>query len=306
MGQHIEGLIAAPFTPMHADGSVNLEAIAPYAALLARNGVRGAFICGTTGESLSLTEEERLALTVRWIEAAPADLKIIVHVGHESLEASKRLAATSAELGAAAFGAMGPSFFRPSNLAQLVDYCVELAAAGAAIPFYYYHIPSMTGLNFRMLEFLTTAGDRIPNLAGVKFTSEDLMDFELCRAFAKGRYNMLFGRDEMLLAALALGARGAIGSTYNFAAPLYTRLIEAFDAGDLNTARASQRKSMEMVRILESGECSFLGTAKALMAVLGVDCGPARAPLKSVGDAELRKRVLPALAALGFEEWRSR
>jgi N-acetylneuraminate lyase len=302
----LSGLIAAPFTPMRGDGAINPDIIEPMARLLARNGVSGAFVCGTTGESLSLTEAERMEIAAAWVNAAPEGFRVVVHVGHDSLEVSKRLAHQAEELGAAAIGSMGPCFFKPASVAELAAYCRELAAEAPSTPFYYYHIPSLTGLSFNMVDLLTTAGDLIPTLAGVKFTAEDLMDFELCRALDGGRYNMLFGRDEILLAALTLGANGAIGSTYNFAAPLYTRIIQAFDAGDLDTARSLQRRSMEMIRTIQGSQGSFLAASKALMAGLGVDCGPARPPLQNIERTELSGQLLPALRALGYEDFRCR
>src|SRR3954469_8189210 len=120
---------------------------------------------------------------------------------------------------------MAPFFFRPGTVQELVDFMAQVAAAAPALPFYYYHIPSMTGVHIPAAEFLRAAADRIPNLAGVKFTFENLMDYAECVRFSGGRFDVLFGRDEMLLAGLSLGAHGAIGSTYNFAAPVYHRII---------------------------------------------------------------------------------
>ena len=300
MSTHIEGLIAAPYTPMNADGTVNLDMVGPMAEFLHRNGVRGGFICGSTGEGVSLTVEERVALTERWVADAPKGFQVIVHIGHTSIEACKTLARHSEQAGAVATGAMAPYFFRPGSVEGLVDFCAEIAAA-QELPFFFYHIPSMTHVDFPMIEFLEVAHGRIPNLAGIKFTSEDLMDFELCRAFDGGRYCMLFGRDEILLAGLALGCRGAIGSSYNFAAPLYNRIIEAFDAGDLETARALQRKSMEMIRFL-AGTGSYHSAAKALMGTLGVECGPNRLPVPTF-TPEQSEAVRAGLEELGFFEY---
>ena len=107
------------------------------------------------------------------------------------------------------------------------------------------------------------------------------------------------------LSALALGARGAVGTTYNFAAPLYRRLMEAFEAGDLDRARALQRTARGMIRILAGAPGGFLPAAKSLMARVGVDCGPVRPPLRPLAPAEA-EAVWRDLDALGFEEFRNR
>ena len=89
---HVQGLIAAPFTAMYPNGTINLDAIDPYVDLLSYNGVKGAFVCGTTGEGMSLTLPERKSIAAHWLNVAPNDFKIIVHVGHMCLEDSKDLA----------------------------------------------------------------------------------------------------------------------------------------------------------------------------------------------------------------------
>lgn len=302
MFPHIEGLIAAPFTPLSQDGEINVDAIAAYSALLHRNEVAGVFVCGTTGESLSLTTAERMVVAERWVAVAPRELKVIIHVGHAGLKDAKTLASHAQQIGAGGVGAMPPCFFKPAGVGALVAYYRELAAAAPKLPFYAYHIPSMTGVNFPMLEFLAAAQGLIPNLAGIKFTYENLMDFAQCREYAGGRYDLLFGRDEILLCGLALGARGAVGSTYNFAAPLYRRLIAAFDAGDLATARALQQKSIELIGVLNQSAGSFFTAAKAVMGLLGVECGPLRSPLPNITPAQ-RERMQARLEASGFREY---
>jgi N-acetylneuraminate lyase len=274
----LTGLIAAPFTAFQSDGSLNLPMIERQAQALVKDGVTGAFICGTTGEGLSLTTHERMQVAEAWIAAAPASLKIIVHVGHCSLAETQVLAAHAQKIGAAAFASIGPTFFRVSNVEQLVDYNVQVAFGAPSLPYYHYHIPAMAGADFSMFDFLKHASERIPNLAGIKFTHENLMDYSRCLNFKKGQYNILFGRDELLLAALALGATGAVGSTYNYMAGFYQRVIEAFKAGDLETARRYQTQAVEVIAIMSRR--GGLPAGKAIMKLIGLDCGPVRPPLQ--------------------------
>jgi N-acetylneuraminate lyase len=299
--EHTEGLVAAPFTPLHEDRSLNLEPIGPYAALLHRSGVVGAFVCGSTGEGVSLTTEERMRVAERWAADAPSGLKVIVHVGHTSIGDCRALAAHAQRIGAWATGAMAPYYFKPRTVEALAAFCAEVASA-QDLPLYYYHIPVLTGVDLPMIDFLQAAADRVPNLAGIKFTHPNLMDYSLCRAFDGGRFDMLFGTDEMLLPALSMGARGAIGSTYNFAAPLYRRIIEAFGSGDIPTARALQMKSIELIRFVASVAGSYHTAAKAIMGLLGVPCGPLRTPLPNITDEQLRA-LREGLERIGFFEY---
>lgn len=291
-------LIAATYTAMNPDGSLNLEAIAQQAALLSKDGAVGAFICGTTGEGLSLSSAERMQVADRWRAVVPpGSLKVIVHVGHNSLPEAIGLARHAEAIGADAISMAAPNYFKASSVDELLAFCAPVAQAAPRLPFYFYEIPSMTGVNVSMTKFLEKATCLIPTLAGIKFSSTDLAALQECRAFGEGSYDLLFGCDEMLLAALALGVHGAVGSTYNYAAPLYHRMITAFEQGDLVLARALQLKSVEMVRVLQP--YGVLAAGKAIMTCRGVTCGPVRPPLRAIDEGQ-QKELLERMEALGI------
>src|SRR5438105_12767987 len=108
----LHGLVAAPHTPMREDGGVHLAPIEQQAQLLVEGGVIAAFVCGTTGEGLSLTIDERKAVAERWVKVAPPSLPVIVHVGHTSVEDARTLATHAQKIGARAFSALAPFFFK--------------------------------------------------------------------------------------------------------------------------------------------------------------------------------------------------
>ncbi|MBW3598840.1 MAG: dihydrodipicolinate synthase family protein [Planctomycetes bacterium] len=285
MPHRLTGLIAAAVTPMDAEGGLRLEIIDALAELYVESGVAGVFACGTTGECHSLATSERKGVAERWMSASQGRFPVVVHVGHNSLPEAQELAAHAAECGAAAVAAMAPFFFKPADVAALADYCARIAAAAPETPFYFYHIPGMTGVSLPVAEFLRQAAPNIPDLAGVKFTSTNLHDYQECLAVAEGRFDLLFGHDEILLAGLALGAKGAIGSTYNFAAPVYRRIMSAFEAGDLETARREQSLAAAMVRVLL--DFGGVPACKAIMQLIGIDCGPPRSPLRPLSESEV-------------------
>jgi N-acetylneuraminate lyase len=290
------GLIAAPFTPFGQHGGLNLDVLDAYARHLKANGVSGVFVAGTTGEAPSLAHVERTLLAERWIEVArPLGLKVIVQVGHNCLQDACALARHAQSIGADAISAHAPTFFRPTTPEQLVDFCVPIARAAEPLPFFFYHLPGYTGVHLPMAEFLAAGRERLPTLRGLKFSHIDLIQLQEC-LHLDGGFDVLFGIDELLLGALALGVRGAVGATYNFAAPLYHRVIGAFESGDLALARREQARSVELVRFLQG--FGFLPAAKALMGLLGIDCGPVRLPLRPLGAEEtalLRQRVTALL-----------
>lgn len=282
--QKLEGLIAAPFTPMHTDGSLRISAVEPYADLLAGSGVRGVFICGTTGESASLTVSERQAVAEAWVAAARGRLKVIVHVGSNCAADAIALARHAEACGADAIGAMAPYFFKPQTAAELVAWFTPIANS-CSLPFYYYNMPSMSGVSVPVAEFLSLGGEAMPTLAGVKFTHNNLMEMSQCLMLDGGRYEVLHGYDEILLCGLSLGATAAVGSTYNYAARVYNRLIEEFRAGNIPAAARLQQYSVKIVEVIIRHGGGVRG-GKAIMKLLGVDCGPCRLPLAPFSDEE--------------------
>ena len=303
MKKPLTGLIAAPHTPFHADGTLALELIPQQARLLAHNKVTGAFVCGTTGEGSSLTSEERFKVVEAWAAARPSSLALIVHVGHLSLGDACQFARHAQAAGADAIATIAPSFFKPASTHELVAWCAKVAAAAPNLPFYYYHMPAMTGVTIPAADFLHSVNGQIPTLAGVKFTHENLMDFSRSSEISSGKSEMLFGRDEILLSGLALGAKGAVGSTYNFAAPLYLRIIEAFDRGDIETARRDQSRAMDFIEVLNRH--GGLAAGKSAMKLIGIDCGPVRLPLRPLTDRD-EKSLRDGLEKVGFFEYCSK
>lgn len=280
-----KGLIAAPFTPMNADCSVNIGAIEAYAAHLKQDGVKGVFVCGTTGEGMLMTSEERKIVAEEWVRKKSEDFHVIIHVGSTSAKQSADLAAHAQQIGADAVGCMGPSFLPPASVSDLVSFCKVVADQAPDLPFYYYHIPSISGVNLSMVDFLQQAKEQLPNLAGIKYTHNNFMEMMQCMRMDGGKWDILHGYDELLLGGLSFGVKGAVGSTYNYAAPLYLGILADFEAGNLEAAREKQFTSIKMVEVLIKYN-GALTAGKAIMKLRGIDCGPCRTPLKTLSEEE--------------------
>ncbi len=300
MEYRLTGLIAATYTPLRKDGTLNLDQVAPMVDFLERAGVTGIYICGSTGEGMSLSGDERRAVAEAYVRAAKGRLNTIVQVGHNSLIEAAQLAAHAQQIGADAISATPPYYFKVDSVEVLADCMAQVAAGAPELPFYYYHIPALTGVTLDIAAVLSLAGTHIPNLVGMKYTAPTVFEFQACMDLEGGRFDCVWGCDEMLLSALAAGARGAIGSTYNIAAPLYRRLIEAFERGDLVEARRLQSLSIQMIRTIN--RYPFHPAMKQIMAMLGIDCGPCRLPLPSM-DAGQAGPLRTELDALGFFDW---
>ena len=292
--EKIKGLIDAPFTPFYANGEVNYEPIKAYADLLARNGLKGVFINGSSGEGYMLTEDERMQLAEAWVAAVPAHFKVIVHVGSTCVKSSRRLAEHAQNIGAWGIGAMAPPFPKVNRIEELVKYCEEIACGAPQLPFYFYHIPAFNGAYLSMLDFLKAVDGRIPNFAGIKYTFESLYEYHRCRRYKNGKFDMLHGQDETILPCLAMGgAQGGIGGTTNYNGRVLTGIIEAWQAGDLNKARELQNYAQDVIDVI----CHFRGNivgGKRIMKLIGLDLGPNRTPFQNITDeeeAQLRKEL---------------
>ena len=284
-----EGLIAAPFTPMDAKGEVLYNQISGYYDFLEKNKIVGAFINGSTGEGVSLSQKEKMKAVEAWTAKSKAKktVKVINLVGGTSYKECIENAQHSAENGVDAIALLAPYYFKPAAAKQLAEFCALVAEAVPQTPVYFYHIPVLSGCYVSMYDFLQEAAPIIPNLAGIKYTHEDFMDFLSCIHFMDGKFEMMWGRDENMLSALVLGSRSAVGSTFNYAAPLYYQLIEAFDKGDLASARKLQQQSIDMIRLL--GKYGGISVGKSYMKYIGLDFGQFRLPVKNMSAKNYEK-----------------
>jgi len=297
--EKIIGLIDAPFTPMLPNGDINPGVIPAYASMLVKNGLKGAFVNGSSGEGYMLTTDERMALAEAWVKAAPGGFKVIVHVGSCCLRESVRLSEHAASIGAWGIGSMAPPFPKIGRVEELAAYCGTIAAAAPDLPFYYYHIPAFNGALLPMIDFLKAVDGRIPNFAGIKYTFESLYEYNQCRLYACGKYDMLHGQDETYLASLAQGgAEGGICGTTNYNGRVQVGIGEAWKAGDLDKARELQNYSQEVINVI----CRYRGNivgGKRIMKLIGLDLGPNRLPFRNLSDAE-EKSMEAELEAIGF------
>ena len=283
--QRLNGLVAATFTPFYGTGKVNFSAIEGYAEMIAKSSITGVFVCGTTGESLSLTTQERKDILNQWIVSAKGRFKVIAHVGSNSLVEAIDLAEHAVAAGVDAIGAMAPCFFKPGTVADLVAFFKPIAASAPNTPFYYYNMPSMTGVSLPVTQFLTEGKKCMPSLMGVKFTHNNLMEMGECLALNNGEFEVLHGYDEILIAGISFGAVAGVGSTYNYIPQVYQGILDAMKDGDMEKARQLQQRSIEVVNIIIKYGGGVRG-GKAIMNLIGIDCNDCRLPIPPFSTEE--------------------
>lgn len=279
--QEVE-ILNAVFTPMHGDGSINYSLIPDLLQHCIHTGAKGIFLNGTTGECMSLSVQERLQLVETWIECRRQinrpDFKIFVHVGSCNLYETAQMAEHAQTQGVDGIAMVATFYFRPKTLEDLIEQCEYVAAAAPETPFYYYNIPSLTGVDFPLISFLEMATKRISNFAGLKNSFTDIVDYQHCIHFAKEDYSLYWGTDEVFMMLYTAGNRHYVGSTYNYMSGIYQKMLLAHHAGDLETVIILEGEADAIYKIIL--QYNGIGAGKEIMRFIGIDCGPVRKPLK--------------------------
>lgn len=297
---NLNGLVAAVVTPMDHRGEINLSVIPQIVNHLESKGIVGIYILGSTGEGISLTDEERRSVASCYVAEAKGRLKSIVQVGHNSLRSSAELAAHAASIGADAISATPTGYFKVSDERELVEGLLEIGDAAPQTPFYYYHIPFLSGTSIDPVKLTQLAQDRFPSFCGIKYSDGGtLYNLPVLERIAPD-LEFMSGSDEAYLMSVAQGFRAAVGSTYNYAAPIYDRVREAVLSGDFQEARKWQARALQMVEAMF--ETCGRSSLKVMMQMVGINCGPVRRPISPVSEKQvegLRRR----LDEMGWFHW---
>ncbi|WAR13443.1 NPL-like protein [Mya arenaria] len=198
---------------MTADGEVDYDKYETYCQYLVDRGITQIYVNGTTGEGFSLTLEERKKVVETWINVGKKTGKIkqiVVQVGALNLHDTIAMVQHAKKVGADAIATVPPLFYKPKTIDNLIKYCREVANAAPELPFYFYHLPSLTGVEPNVEDFLKAASAEIPSLVGVKFSSKDLVDMLGCVHVPAphrddGKYNLVFERAHIQLVYGSIG-----------------------------------------------------------------------------------------------------
>jgi N-acetylneuraminate lyase len=293
----LTGMMSALLTPFDGDGNVNFTVLSDLVEWQLARGLAGFYILGSSGEGLLMSEDERRSVAEAVVRQVKGRVPVVVHVGALTTRAACTLAAHAAEIGADAISSIPPFYYNvgPEGVKQ---YYIQVAAA-SGLPFYVYNIPGTTGVNVAV-DVVRELIAAVPNLRGMKYTAYDLYAMRKIIELDEGRFNVLSGADEIMVAAQAMGADGAIGTTENFLPRVFVDAYSAFQAGDVKTAEALQAR----INWTVSTFLSFpsLGAVKEIMRLLGFDLGNPRPPLLSLTEDQ-RGRLREMLEEKSFFRW---
>jgi N-acetylneuraminate lyase len=276
------GVFSALITPFHNDGSLHLDQLAPLAEFELAQGIHGFYVGGSTGEAFLQTADERKAVLAAFAKAVAGRAKLIAHVGAIATDEAITIAHAAADAGYDAISAI-PPFYYDFSAAEVLAHYRALAEA-TPLPLVVYNFPAKSARPLTTADLLALLAH--PKIIGVKHTSQNLYQLERLKTAAPEAviYN---GFDEMFAGGVAMGADGGIGTTFNVMGRIFVTMFEALRAGDLPRAQALQTQANAVIDVLiEVGV--FPGT-KAMLKLLGVDCGPCRRPFAPLSAAHMEK-----------------
>ena len=278
----LAGVISALITPFKADGSLNLDMLGALAEFELALGVHGFYVGGSTGEAFLQTPDERTSVLREFAKTVKGRGKLIAHVGAISTDEAIGIGKAAADAGYDAISAIPPFYYDFSSSEVLAHY--RALADATPLPLIVYNFPAKSARPLTTADLLALLDH--PKIIGVKHTSQNLYQLERLKTAAPQAviYN---GFDEMFVGGVAMGADGGIGTTYNVMGHLFVEMYNAMRAGDLPRAQALQTRANAVIDVLIDVGV-FPGT-KAMLKLLGVDCGPCRLPFAQLSAAQWAK-----------------
>ena len=289
--KEINGILPALVTPYDSNGKIYEQSLVDIIDVNLNKGVDGFYACGSTGEAFLLSTKERKLAASIVVQHVAGRVPVVVHVGSIQTDVAVDLAKHAAEIGADAVSAI-PPFYYQFSLEEIKAYYRDIAYA-TSLPLILYNFPAFSGVSLDQ----KTAGDLFADgkVIGIKHTSQDLFQLERMKSESPDII-VLNGHDEVFLSALAAGADGAIGSTYNFMADIFIEIRRLYKTGDMDKALHLQRRANTVISVL--GEVGVFNGVKHLLSASGISCGTCRRPFIAL-TPEQKTRLETTAAVLG-------
>ena len=275
------GIIPAFYACYDDNGNVSTERTEAFAEYLFNKGVKGLYVCGSSGECIYQSKEERKAILEAVMEVAKGKMTIIAHVACNNTADSMELAAHAESLGVDAIASIPPIYFKlPEE--SIAQYWNDISSAAPNTDFVIYNIPQLAGVSLTMPLFKEMLKN--PRVIGVKNSSMPTQDIQMFKAEGGDDIVVFNGPDEQFVAGRAIGAEGGIGGTYGVMPELFLKCDELIKAGDLDNARKIQYAINEIIYAMCACKCNMYAAAKEVLRLQGIDIGDARKPLAGLKE----------------------
>lgn len=289
------GAGVAIITPFHEDGSINYDQLKKLVDYHCENGTDSIVICGTTGESATMTEEEHLECIKRTIDFTAGRIPVIAGTGSNCTATAVELSREAAKAGADGLLVVTPYYNKATQKGLIEHY--KAIAREADAPIIMYSVASRTGCN---IEPATVAAlvKEVDNIVGVKEASGNISQVAKIMQLTQGDIDLYSGNDDQIVPILALGGKGVISVLSNVAPRATHEICAKFFAGDIEGSRELQLKAIPLINALFS-EVNPIPVKKAV-SLMGMEVGGLRMPLTEMEEANAQK-LAQAMRAFGIQ-----
>ncbi|MGN1165685.1 MAG: 4-hydroxy-tetrahydrodipicolinate synthase [Lachnospiraceae bacterium] len=289
------GAGVAIVTPFNEDESINYDKMDQLIDYHCNNGTDCIIVCGTTGESATMTEEEHMECVKFVIDRAKGRIPVIAGTGSNCTKTAVDMSKEAADYGADGLLLVTP-YYNKATQAGLIAHYTSVAKEAKA-PIIMYSVASRTGCN---IEPATVAElvKNVDNIVGVKEASGNISQVAKIMEMTDGNIDLYSGNDDQIVPLLALGAKGVISVLSNVAPQETHDICEKFFKGDVEGSRKLQLRALPLIEQLFC-EVNPIPVKRA-MALMGKDCGPLRMPLTQI-SAEHEKTLAKAMKDFGIK-----
>ncbi|MCD7717717.1 MAG: 4-hydroxy-tetrahydrodipicolinate synthase [Lachnospiraceae bacterium] len=275
-----KGAGVAIVTPMHEDGTVNYEKMGELVEMQIAGGTDAIIVCGTTGESSTLSHEEHLDVIRYVVEKTAKRIPVIAGTGSNSTETAIYLSKEAEKMGVDGLLLVSPYYNKATQNGLKKHY--SKIAASVSLPIILYNVPSRTGCNI-LPETVVWLAKNVENIVAVKEASANIEQIAKLMSLADGQVDLYSGNDAEIVPIMALGGIGVISVLSNIAPRQTHEITQAFFEGDVKKSCELQLKAIDLVEALFC-EVNPIPVKKALN-LMGMEVGPLRAPLFEMEDA---------------------
>ncbi|MBQ8575761.1 MAG: dihydrodipicolinate synthase family protein [Clostridia bacterium] len=276
-----QGVIPAFYACYEDNGNVSAERTANFAKYLLEKGVKGLYVCGSSGECIYQSKEERKLTLESVMQAVGGKMTIIAHVACNNTRDSMELAAHAESLGVDAIAAIPPIYFRlPED--SIAKYWNDISSAAPNTDFVIYNIPQLAGVALTMPLFKKMLEN--PRVIGVKNSSMPVQDIQMFKMEGGDDCIIFNGPDEQFISGRIIGAGGGIGGTYAVMPELFLKADELIKEGKISEACEIQHTIDKIIYAMCACKCNMYAAAKQILKEKGVECGSVRAPLAEITE----------------------
>ncbi|MBQ4559031.1 MAG: 4-hydroxy-tetrahydrodipicolinate synthase [Tyzzerella sp.] len=271
-------------TPFHADGSINYDKLEELVDFHCNNGTDSIVICGTTGESATMTEAEHIECIRRTVEFTKGRIPVVAGAGSNATFTAIELSKEAEEVGADGLLLVTPYYNKCTQAGLAAHYTA--VAKEVKIPIIMYNVPSRTGVNI-LPETAASLVKNVDNIVGIKEASGNISQIAKMMSLTDGKIDLYSGNDDQIVPLMSLGGLGVISVLANIAPQETHDICEKYLTGDVKGSAELQLRALPLINELFS-EVNPIPVKKA-MQLMGIDAGPLRMPLTELTEGNTEK-----------------